>query len=424
MESTSAHTARQDAAAPFGEVVGPLDCFTLEELRTRTSVKWSFYPQDVLPAWVAEMDAATVPAVTEVVGQMLAAGDTGYPGAADPAVAVDLLAPVDYRKLPRYQDAYVDFARRHWGVEVNPNSIALMPDVMQGIGHAVALLGLKRIAITTPVYPPFRAFPAASGAQVIEAGMTSEGRLDFDELERVFKDADGFLLCNPHNPSGVAHTREELTRVFELANTHGIRVIVDEIHAPLTSPAAEVERGADPFTPTLSVPGSEGAIVLFSAAKGFNLAGFKSALMVGGADAAQFVAEIPELITHGAGTLSLAAHTAALVYGDDWLEQVRADIDDRRSQFIEGLDRIAPEAWVQPAEATYFAWVDFSRVPGPDGEPLGEDPGAFLLEHAKVAFNPGLSFGAGGEGFVRVNLATSREAIAEILRRIATALGR
>lgn len=384
-------------------------------------MKWTEYEADVLPMWVAEMDCSPIPAVTEVLMQMMQAGDTGYPGHSAGSVEQARSNAVDYRNLPTYQDAYITFAQERWGLSLAPEQVVGMPDVMQGVKQAVAMLSLKKLVINTPVYPPFRMYPAEAGAEILEADLTPLGRLDFDQLEALFDLADGFLLCNPHNPTGVAHTRQELTRLFELANAKNVRVIVDEIHAPLTSPREADKLGIEPYVPALSVPGSERAIVLFSAAKGFNLAGFKAALMIVGPEAVADLARVPESVFHSSATISIAAHTAALVYGDQWLDQVRADIDERRDQFTQGLANIAPQAMVLPAAATYFAWVDFSKVEF-EGSPMGADAAKILLEHAKVAFNPGETFGRGGEGHVRVNLATTPEVIEEALRRIQSAV--
>ena len=175
---------------------------------------------------------------------------------------------------------------------------------------------------------------------------------------------------------------------------------------------------------------SEGVLVLFSAAKGFNLAGFKAAILVGGSATHDLIRAVPEVIADGSGTISLAAHTAALVYGGGWLDSVRAAVDARRAQFAQGLARIAPQAWVQPADGTYFAWTNLAEVPVRDGNELGggtllgDDPARLLLEQGQLAVNPGVSFGQGGEGFVRVNLATTPEVIAEALARIERALNR
>lgn len=415
---------RTENSAPH---TGPLDAFSLEELHQRTSVKWTAYDSAVLPMWVAEMDTSTVPAVTQVVTQILQAGDTGYPG--EHAVSVEQARTefertghANYRMLPTYEHAYVAFAQERWGLNVDPAAIRAMPDVMQGIGYAVKMLGVTDVAINTPVYAPFRFYSMAQGARVHEASLTPQGRIDFAALEEVFTKTSAYILCNPHNPSGIAHTPEELEQVFALASKHDVRVIVDEIHAPLTSPIAALAQGRDPFTPALSVPGSERALVLFSAAKGFNLAGFKAALMIAGPGAVADLELVPELVSHSSSTVSVAAHTAALVHGGQWLEQVRAGIDERRAQFIAGLAQVAPQAVVMPADATYFAWVDFSQVRTAAGDLMGNDPAQYLLDQARVAFNSGLMFGRGGEGFVRVNLATSAEVIDEAVRRIGEAV--
>ncbi|WP_377466268.1 aminotransferase class I/II-fold pyridoxal phosphate-dependent enzyme [Populibacterium corticicola] len=396
----------------------PLEAYTLEQLTARRSVKWTQYASDVLPMWVAEMDCSPVPQVIEVIQQIMAAGDTGYPGITYAAEDIRDLPnrEVDYRQLPSYQDAYIVFAQDRWGLDVSADQISLMPDVMQGVKYAVDMIGARDLVINTPVYPPFRVYPVEAGARIHEARLADDGRLDFAELEALFESADSYLLCNPQNPTGVAHTREELIRVFELANRHDVRVIVDEIHLPIAATGHSC-------VPALSVPGSERAIVLFSAAKAFHLAGFKAALMIVGSDAKEELKDVPETVFEGASTIAIAAHTAALVYGGQWLDTVRAGIDARRIRLTEGLARVAPEARVLPAVSTYFAWVDFSRVVV-DGKPLGKNPAHFLYRKAKTAFNPGYTFGAGGENYVRINLATSNEVIDEALRRIEEALNR
>lgn len=406
------------------DALSPLNAYTLTQLHERTSVKWTEHGPDVLPMWVAEMDCSPVPAVTEVIAQMLQAGDTGYPGHSAKTIEDARNAAPDYRNLPTYADAYIAFAHERWGLGLTTEQVRGMPDVMQGVKAAVAMLGVKNLVINTPVYPPFRLYPAEAGANILEAPLLDSGRLDMSQLEALFVQpaVDGFLLCNPHNPTGVAHTKEELEQVFALASQHNVRVIIDEIHAPLTSPAAAKTLGRDPFVPALSVAGSESAVVLFSAAKGFNLAGFKAALMIVGPEATTDFEKLPESLFHSSSTLAIAAHTAALVYGGGWLDMVRAEIDARREQFACGLAVIAPAATIMTAHATYFAWVDFSNVEVA-GQMLGDNAAQFLLENAKVAFNPGSTFGTGGEGCVRVNLATTPEAIKEALNRISAALG-
>ncbi len=371
--------------------------------------------------WVAEMDCAPVPQVANVVQQMVNLGDVGYPGKTQLQRA-SAHTEADYTQLPSYEQAYVTFAKERWNLTVDESNIRIMPDVMQGIAHAIQALGIRALAITTPVYPYFRTYARNAGCALVEANMTNTGALDFEELERAFQQADGFLLCNPHNPSGVVPTTDELTRVFQLAHHYNVHVIVDEIHAPLTSPQAARAAGTDPFVPALSVPGSERALVLFSAAKAFNLAGLKAALMIGGPDAHPIMDVIPAEVSQSAGTVALAAHTAALTYGGQWLDTVRHTIDLRRNHLHTTLQHLLPEATVTPAQATYFAWIHMADVQGPQGIPLGSNPAEFLLHNAHIAVNPGHTFGAGGEGYVRMNLATSAEVLDTALQRIHDAL--
>src|SRR6185503_12712764 len=128
---------------------------------------------------------------------------------------------------------------------------------------------------------------------------------------------------NPHNPTGVVPTRTELQAVAELAARYGVRVISDEIHAPLVLPGAS-------FTPFLSVPGSADGFALFSASKGWNLAGLKAALLVAGPDALDDLARLPEEVGHGPSHLGVLAHTAAFTDGGEWLDQLLAGLAANR----------------------------------------------------------------------------------------------
>src|SRR5690606_17222225 len=233
---------------------------TLPELRERTSIKWRAYGPDVLPLWVAEMDCALAPPVARAVTEAVGRGDTGYPAGT------------------AYPEALAAFAaeRRSWdGLDVA--RARLVPDVMIGVVEVLRLLTGPgdAVVVTPPVYGPFFAFVASAGRAVVDAPLGADGRLDLDALAAAFARArelgprPAFLLCNPHNPTGVVHTRSELEQVAALAREHGVRIVSDEIHAPLVLPGAR-------FTPMVSV--ADDAIALTSASKAFNLAGLKAAV--------------------------------------------------------------------------------------------------------------------------------------------------
>jgi cystathionine beta-lyase len=267
------------------------------------------------------------------------------------------------------------------------------------------------------VYPPFYQFVGHMDREVVEAPLGEDGRIDFAVLEDVFgrirKGAARpvYLLCSPHNPTGTVHSAGELADVAALARTYGVRVVADEIHAPLVAPGAT-------FVPYLSVPGGQNGLSLMSASKGWNLAGLKAAVAVAGPDAADDLARLPEEVGHGPSHVGVLAHTAALRDGGAWLDALLTGLDDNRRLLAGLLAESLPAVRYEPAEATFLAWLDCGALD------LGDDPAAVFLEHGRVALNSGLPFGTGGAGFVRLNLATSPELITEAVRRMAAALDR
>ncbi|BCR82260.1 MalY/PatB family protein [Arachnia rubra] len=364
----------------------------LEELRRRRSIKWARFGPDVLPMFVAEMDARPVPAVVEVLSRMVADGDTGYP------------------ELPDYQEAFAGFARDVWSWQIDPAEILLAGDVMSGMRELTLATTQPgdAVVINPPVYPPFRAVCRTTGRRIVEVPVTADGRLDLDALAEAFKREHpaAYLLCSPHNPSGVVHTADELARVMELANAHDVTVICDEIHAPLS--------GAE-HTPIQLVPGGERALTVTSASKSWNLAGLKAGLIVPGAEAAGLVRSLGGYVPESASYLGVVAHATALTHGRDWLAEAVAGIHENKQYFADELHRAIPELSWTPSQGTYLAWVDCS--------PLGlTHAGQHFFEQAKVRFGQGTDYDPAATQFVRVNLATSQEIISEAVRRMAASL--
>lgn len=373
---------------------------TLAELRRRTSLKWRTYPEDVLPAFVAEMDVQPLEAVVDAVTRAMTTGDTGYEvGPRSPGGTA-------------YAEAFAEFAVRRHGWDVPVERTRMVPDVMLGAVEVVGLLSQPgdRVVINPPVYPPFRSFLEHAGRRVVTAPLTAAGRLDLDTLDRAFAGASVYLLCHPHNPTGTLHTADELWAVRELAAHHGVRVVADEIHAPLTL-------GDEAFVPTTTI--IPDAIALHSASKAFNLAGLKAALAVPGA-AADELRDLPEIVGHGVSHVASIAHQAAYREGDAWLDDVRATIRAHDDLVATTLAERLPQArWHRPA-ATYFAWIDVSATPAVVS--TGTDPARLLLHRGRLAVNSGPTFGEEGTGHVRLNLATPTPLLRDALDRLVTTL--
>jgi len=392
----------------------PLEQLSLDQLRTRTSMKWTTHGADVLPLWVAEMDVRLAPSVASVLVRAIEAGDTGYPSG------------------PAYAEAVAGFAADRWDWDgVTVERTAVVPDVMQGTVEALKLITDPgdAVVVCPPVYPPFYAFVTHADRRIVEAPLGPDGRLDLTAVDAAFAEATRvsrrpvLLLSNPHNPTGVVHTRTELTAVAALARRYGVRVISDEIHAPLVLAGAR-------FVPFLSVPDAEDGFAVYSASKGWNLAGLKAALLVAGPEAAADLARLPEEVSHGPSHVGVLAHTAAFHRGRDWLDRLLSGLDANRTLLAEQVNTLMPDLPLLWPEATYLGWIDCRSLGLHHHSPPADQgvvsdlsgPARMFMDSARVALSSGHVFGSGGAGFVRINFATTPSILREAIHRMATSV--
>lgn len=393
--------------------LNPLEELTLQQLRLRTSMKWRAHPDDVLPLWVAEMDVNLPPTVADALRHAIDIGDTGYPSGT------------------AFAEAVSEFASRRWQWhDLEVGRTAIVPDVMLGIVEALRLVTGEgdAVVVNPPVYAPFYAFVTHSGRRIIEAPLDAKGRIALDALEEAFTRARAsgrrvaYLLCNPHNPTGTVHTVDELRGVAECARRSRVRVVSDEIHAPVILPGSR-------FTPYLSVPGAEDAFALISASKAWNLSGLKAALAIAGPEAAADLRRMPEEVGHGPSHLGIIAHAEAFRSGDDWLDSLLQGLGANRAFLGELVAEHLPGVNYQWPQGTYLAWLDCREL-GFDEEVTDDlavvadlsGPARWFLDHARVALSSGHVFGTGGTGHVRLNFATSQAILSEAVSRMGRAL--
>lgn len=368
-------------------------------LQRRSSEKWSSYPEDVLPMFVAEMDFPLAPAIRAALLEAVELGDTGYVNPHDTGAA----------------EAFAAFAADRWGWSPAPADMGFTTDV-----SVVIVESLRRLVepgagviITPPVYPPFYDLVPEAGGTVVEVPLLDDGAtygLDLEGIDRAFAaGARALLLCNPHNPVGLVHSRETLAELSEIVASHGAVVVSDEIHAPLT------HRGQT-FTPYLTVSDEarEHGIAAESGSKAFNLAGLKSALFVAGSDRMRrLIRSLPDEVTFRTGLFGLIATREGFAHGGPWLDSVVGTVENNFALLEESLARVLPAVRVRRSAATYLAWLDMSALD------WGDDPAAFALEHARVALSSGPAFGPGGAGHARMNLACNPETLVEAVDRLA-----
>jgi len=375
---------------------------TLDELRRKTSAKWTVYPPDVLPAWVADMDFELAPPIRAALDAQLARHDLGYPPMYERSGLAELFAT---RAARRYD----------W--HISPGEVEFFSDVVQAIYFALLTLTNPGdgVLIQTPIYPPFlhAVDETARRRELCELvpGATRH-EIDFDALESAAARSTLFLLCHPHNPTGRAFTRAELERLADLVLRHDLIVVSDEIHADLMLDA----RRHVPFA-SLGPEIAARTITLTAASKAFNVAGLCLACAIFGSTSlrARF-ASFPHHVRGGRSALGIAAAAAAWRDGDTWLADTLALLRANRDTLAAHVAREWPAIRHFAPEATYLGWLDCRQLG------LDEEPYRWFLRVAKVALGEGPAFGPPGVGCVRVNFATTPAILGEVLARMSTAL--
>ncbi|MCQ2437520.1 MAG: pyridoxal phosphate-dependent aminotransferase [Clostridia bacterium] len=378
------------------------------ERRNTACIKWDkvdaiYNSKDLIPAWVADMDFPTAPAVVEAVKERALHPIYGY---------------TDNRTAE--VEAEMGWLKRRHNLETKPEWFLYSPGVVDSLYFCVRALTEvgDKVVIQTPVYGPFYKAVQTSDRELVANPLieTEDGwKMDLAGLENCFKDgAKLILICNPHNPLGRLWTREELQAVVDLANRYGVTVVSDEIHADFSFDGRKTVR-------LLSLDNAEGHIMLTSATKSFNIAGLRHSACIIPDQAKREKVNAMFVYSHAdmANIFGSVATVAAYTHGDEWMDAVCEYVAENRDYVVEALGKALPEVKVRPQEGTYLMWLDFSAF-GPDHETIKRK----LLDEAHVALNCGLDFGEGGSRHFRFNLAAPRciiktvtEAIIAVFRR-------
>ncbi len=352
----------------------------------------------------AEMDFQTAPPIKRAFEEIVSRGHFGYP-----------------EKPESYYQAITDFFERHydWKIERSwLNSHKGVYPSMQPLIRALSNSG-DEVIYQTPVHHIFEELIRANDRVPLANPLIEvDGRytMDFDGLaEMVTKRTKLLLLCNPHNPVGRVWDREELTRLQEFCLEHGIVVITDEVYFGLV-------HGDVDFIPaaTISKEASMNTITLTSVSKSFNLTGTKHSLFIAENPAHQQIFQqglVQANLNYGQCIFGLAATEVALRDCDDWraalMDYIWGNYRVIEALFVNKL----PLVKITQPEATYFAWIDLRSL----GLSYDEIKNAVDNE-ARIALVYGEALGPGGEGHVRVNMATARSTLVEGMTRMADAL--
>ncbi|MFM2214866.1 MAG: hypothetical protein RJA88_235 [Actinomycetota bacterium] len=383
-----------------------LKALDLAELQTHRSEKWRAFPKEILPLPVAEMDFPVADPIRQTLREMIDQSDLGYLGS-----------------IPEMGAAFAGFAKRRWGWAVDPLQVRIAADVGVGVVEVLRVITKPgdKILINQPVYPNFWTWSQETHLVEVDVPLTqsevevngSHWILDWDGIEKAY--ASGIkvhLISNPHNPLGRVYTKEELSRLADLAKKHNVYVLSDEIHAPLTF-------AEQTFTPFLAVSDNsrEVGITITAASKGWNIAGLKCAIIVTDNEKMhELLNGIAPATHYRASLLGAFATVTAFEKGEPWLDTLMLQLDHNRKYVAELIEAKTPGVGYLIPHCSYLAWLDLTSFN------LGEDPSTHLIEHAKVAFVPGHRFGSQATQFVRLNFATSPEILEEAFNRLTTVL--
>lgn len=360
------------------------DCSKIENLKPL------FGRKDIIPLWVADMDFKTPPAITESLMKRVEHGVFGYTVQSD-----------------EYFNSIINWLQRRHNWKVNKEEINYVPGVVKGFSFAIEEFTESgdSIIIQPPVYHPFRLATNALGRKVVNNSLILENgqyKMDFEGLRKIVseKECKMLILCNPHNPGGRAWSPDELKELSNICYENNILVVSDEIHSDMALPGYT----HTPFA-TVSDEARNNSITLMAPSKTFNIAGIVSSFAI-----------IPNkkirdryhsfIKPRGLDEGNLFAYTATIAaYNDcdDWLDKMLEYIQSNLNFVDNYLKENIPQIKAILPEASFLIWLDCRQLNLSQRELV-----KLFVDKAGLALNDGSIFGPGGEGFMRLNIGTSK----------------
>ena len=414
------------------------DFDTFTDRRSTASIKWDMRPEDfggtartttaetepapeaypdvagpiprdrMIPLWVADMDFNCPPEIVRALRDRIGHEIFGYS-----------LEPEGYR------EAVVGFMRDRHGLEVSPRELVSAEGVMPMVRAAIDAFTQpgEGVAVQPPVYFPFFMAVRQKGRRLVynplvrdEAGRY---RMNLGELEAQFRNGVKLLLlCSPHNPVARVWTREELSALADLCASYGVRIVSDEIHCDIAFPGSE-------FTSLLHLSGAavENAVVCRSPSKTFNIPGIaESQAVCRNTDTRRRFRRALEAAGHAlTNPLGAAAAAAAYSDGGQWLDELLRYLDGNARYLRERVEADLDGVGMIPHEGTFVAWLDFRDFLAARGW-TDDELKARLQNQAGVWLSDGPTFGPGGSGYQRLNIATPRAVLEQAVARMKDAL--
>jgi len=343
-----------------------------------------------------------------------------------------------YLDMPKsYTENIAAWNKRRYGLNIDPETIVLTTGVHPGLIAALRVFSPPgtKVLLTTPTYNGFYSDLTYTGTKPEDSPMKLvDGRysIDFEDLERrMGPDTNTLILCNPQNPTGNCWSPDDLMRIGELCLKKRIVVLADEIHCDFVTKDAK-------YTPFATLPNKavvNNSLTFKAASKSFSLAAMKHAWFF--STNPDYLARVKAMNRADLSTLGMVANNAALTEGEDWLNQLLPYIEANHEYTVQYVKTNMPMVKCVKPQGTYLAWLDLSapmeRI-GAKQKAMEASKKAgkavtpeqvmvdWFVEHAKVHLNSGATYGTGGQGHARMNIATSRKTLETALNNMSAAL--
>jgi len=354
---------------------------------------------DAIPMWVADMDFAAPPGVTEALAAETRRATHGY-----------------YANTGSWAAALADWMARRHGLRVDPDWVSQTPGVVSGLGLILQALTAPgdEVVVFPPAYHAFRRIIVANERRILDAQLVeTNGRyvMDLDALgAQLTPRTKVVFFCSPHNPGGTVWSADEIRALAALCAERDLILVSDEIHCDLVFDGAK-------HTPTIAAAPqiADRLITCVAATKTFNLAGAHVGACFTSNAALKRLLDA-RIMASGLGSYNsfgMIATEAAWRTGEAWLDELLPYLTASRDAFDARIEAALPGARSMRLDATYLAWVDFSGTGVPP-----EEVAARVKDRARIFASPGPQFGPGGETWLRFNFATPRPILEEALGRL------
>lgn len=370
------------------------DCFKWDGLQNE------FGSTDLLPLWVADTEFKVPEAVTQALQARIAHGVYGYS-----------------QVVSGYQQAYINWQQQRYQTEVHPEWMRFGTGVVQSLSTLINVLTepQEAVMVLQPVYYPFMQVIENNQRKLVVSQLKRADHhyeMDFTDIEQKIKQQHVKLLinCSPHNPVGRVWSEAELTKLLKICRENKVLFISDEIHHDLIV-------GQRPFVSALSIDNGlyrDNMVMVDSASKTFNLAALQNNHLIipNPQIRTRYDNYIQRLKSPAGSLMGQVAAKAAYENGAEWLSGMLALIRQNFTYLKTHLAAENPAVEIFELEGTYLAWIDLSQVIPPT------DLERVMKNDAKLAVDFGKWFGQGGDGFVRINLATTPANIELAVKRL------